>query len=37
MSPADSKRLVALLQKIVDEQALGKGVHPGLSEKGAGA
>ena len=30
MTPADRKRLLALLQKIVDEQALGKGVHPGL-------
>jgi DNA-binding MarR family transcriptional regulator len=28
---ADRKRLVGLLQKIVDEQAIGKGVHPGLS------
>ncbi len=33
MEPADRKRLVDLLQKIVDEQAIGKGVHPGLSEK----
>lgn len=33
MKPADRKRLVDLLQKIVDEQAIGKGVHPGLSEK----
>jgi len=33
MSAVDRKRLVALLQKIVDEQTLGKGVHPGLSEK----
>jgi DNA-binding MarR family transcriptional regulator len=33
MTAADRKRLIALLQKIVDEQALGKGVHPGLSEK----
>lgn len=30
MNAADRKRLVGLLQKIVDEQALGKGVHPGL-------
>jgi DNA-binding MarR family transcriptional regulator len=30
MNAADRKRLVDLLQKIVDEQALGKGVHPGL-------
>jgi DNA-binding MarR family transcriptional regulator len=34
MSAVDRKRLLALLQKIVDEQTLGKGVHPGLSEKG---
>lgn len=33
MEPADRKRLLDLLQKIVDEQAIGKGVHPGLSEK----
>lgn len=33
MSPADRKRLVDLLQTIVDQQAIGKGVHPGLSEK----
>jgi DNA-binding MarR family transcriptional regulator len=32
MSETDRKRLVALLQRIVDEQALGKGVHPGLRE-----
>jgi hypothetical protein len=31
MNSADRKRLVGLLQKIVDEQAIGKGVHPGLS------
>jgi DNA-binding MarR family transcriptional regulator len=36
MAPADRKRLLALLQKIVDEQAIGKGVHPGLRE-GAGS
>ena len=35
MSESDRKRLIALLQKIVDEQALGNGVHPGLRE-GAG-
>src|SRR5262249_20163859 len=29
MSAADSERLVALLQKIVDEQGIGRGVHPG--------
>jgi DNA-binding MarR family transcriptional regulator len=33
MSPSDRKRIVALLQKIVDAQALGQGVHPGLSAK----
>lgn len=33
MKPADRKRLVDLLQKIVDEQAIGKGVHPGFGEK----
>ncbi len=31
LSAADRKRLVDLLQKMVDEQAIGKGVHPGLS------
>jgi DNA-binding MarR family transcriptional regulator len=31
MKAADRKRLVDLLQKIVDEQAIGKGVHPGLT------
>jgi len=35
MTEADRKRLIGLLQKIVDEQALGKGIHPGLRE-GAG-
>ena len=33
MAAADRKRLVALLQQIVDAQAIGKGVHPGLGEK----
>lgn len=32
LSAADHQRLVDLLQKMVDEQAIGKGVHPGLSE-----
>ena len=32
LAPADRKRLVDLLQKMVAEQALGAGVHPGLSE-----
>jgi len=34
MSAPDRKRLVGLLQKIVDEQAIGRGVHPGLSKGG---
>lgn len=32
MSEADRKRLVALLQRLVAEQGIGSGVHPGLSE-----
>src|SRR5262249_2165487 len=32
MSAADQRRLVELLQKIVDEQGIGRGVHPGLRE-----
>jgi DNA-binding MarR family transcriptional regulator len=32
MTAVDRKRLLALLQKIVDEQTLGKGVHPGLRD-----
>lgn len=31
MNAADRKRLVDLLQQIVDQQAIGAGVHPGLS------
>jgi DNA-binding MarR family transcriptional regulator len=31
MSKAERKQLVALLQKLVDEQGIGRGVHPGLS------
>lgn len=31
LGAADRKRLLDLLQKMVDEQALGRGVHPGLS------
>jgi DNA-binding MarR family transcriptional regulator len=34
MSDADRKRLIALLQGIVEEQGIGGGVHPGLSEPG---
>jgi DNA-binding MarR family transcriptional regulator len=33
MNATDRKLLVSMLQQIVDQQALGKGVHPGLSEK----
>lgn len=33
MKETDRKRLLDLLQKIVDEQAIGKGVHPGMGEK----
>ena len=33
MAAADRKRLTELLQKIVDEQTLGRGIHPGLSGK----
>lgn len=32
LAPPDRKRLVDLLQKMVAEQAIGTGVHPGLSE-----
>jgi DNA-binding MarR family transcriptional regulator len=31
LGEADRKRLLDLLQKMVDQQALGRGVHPGLS------
>jgi DNA-binding MarR family transcriptional regulator len=31
MSKADRERLISLLQKIVEEQEIGPGVHPGLS------
>ena len=33
MAAADRKRLTGYLQKIVDEQTIGRGVHPGLSDK----
>jgi DNA-binding MarR family transcriptional regulator len=33
MDPADRKRLTQLLRKIVDEQTIGRGIHPGLSGK----
>jgi DNA-binding MarR family transcriptional regulator len=32
LGAADRELLVALLQKIVDEQGIGAGVHPGLSD-----
>jgi DNA-binding MarR family transcriptional regulator len=31
LGATDRKRLLDLLQKMVDEQAIGRGVHPGLS------
>jgi DNA-binding MarR family transcriptional regulator len=33
MSESERTRLTKLLQKMVDEQAVGKGVHPGLSHQ----
>lgn len=33
MAAADRKRLTDLLQKIVEEQTIGRGIHPGLSGK----
>lgn len=33
MAAADRERLTQLLQKIVDEQTIGRGIHPGLSDK----
>jgi DNA-binding MarR family transcriptional regulator len=33
MAAADRKRLTELLQKMVDAQTIGRGVHPGLSAK----
>jgi DNA-binding MarR family transcriptional regulator len=32
MSESDRRRLTTLLQNVVDEQEIGRGVHPGLSE-----
>jgi DNA-binding MarR family transcriptional regulator len=34
MSQADRKQLTALLQKLVEAQGIGRGVHPGLGEPG---
>ncbi len=31
MAAADRRRLIALLQQIVDRQTIGRGIHPGLS------
>ncbi|HEX7060216.1 MAG TPA: MarR family transcriptional regulator [Solirubrobacterales bacterium] len=36
MSAADRKQLTALLQKVVDQQGIGRGVHPGLGKPEAG-
>jgi DNA-binding MarR family transcriptional regulator len=33
MAAADRKRLTQLLQQLVDQQTIGRGVHPGLSGK----
>jgi DNA-binding MarR family transcriptional regulator len=35
MSAADRKELIALLRKLVDNQGIGSGVHPGLSDPDA--
>jgi DNA-binding MarR family transcriptional regulator len=32
LTAEDRKRLIALLQKVVDGQGIGRGVHPGLKE-----
>jgi DNA-binding MarR family transcriptional regulator len=34
MSATDRTRLTKLLQKMVDEQTIGRGLHPGLGDKG---
>jgi DNA-binding MarR family transcriptional regulator len=36
LSETDRTRLTKLLQKMVDEQTIGRGVHPGLSGKPEG-
>jgi DNA-binding MarR family transcriptional regulator len=36
MSAADIKQLIVLLRKLVDNQGIGSGVHPGLSDPDAG-
>jgi DNA-binding MarR family transcriptional regulator len=35
LSAADRRRLVVLLQKVVEGQGIGRGVHPGLSDPGS--
>lgn len=35
MGAADRKQLIALLRKLVDNQGIGSGVHPGLSDPDA--
>jgi DNA-binding MarR family transcriptional regulator len=37
LSAADRKMLGAFLRKVVDQQGIGSGVHPGLSEAGSGS
>jgi len=37
LSSADRKCLTRLLQEIVDEQEIGRGVHPGLAQRSNGA
>lgn len=37
MPAVDRKRLTEYLQKIVDEQTIGRGIHPGMSGKAAPA
>lgn len=32
MAAADRRRLLDLLQRMVDDQAIGRGIHPGLSD-----
>jgi DNA-binding MarR family transcriptional regulator len=36
MSATERRALVALLQKLVDEQGIGAGVHPGLAQRPTG-
>jgi DNA-binding MarR family transcriptional regulator len=34
MNEADRRRLISLMQDLVDKQGIGRGVHPGLSDPG---